>query len=63
MNMQLLAILVLCLGGCALAQQAPSLQYCDKVAYRREGRDITVTMHCFEAVESMLPLPIIPKVP
>lgn len=51
-------LLPILLGGCALAQQAPSLKYCDSVKYERTGREITITAHCFEAVEPMMPVPL-----
>ncbi len=57
------ALALTLLGGCALVQQAPSLKYCDHVSYTRDGRKVHVEADCFEAVESMLPLPIIPKGP
>jgi hypothetical protein len=45
------------LGGCAqLAQTLPSLRYCDTVEYKRHGREIDITAHCFEAIEPALPL-------
>jgi hypothetical protein len=52
----LLSLLVF--GGCALAQQVPSLRYCDKVEYKRYGREIDITAHCFEAIEPAFPVPI-----
>lgn len=57
--MKTLALLLpILLGGCALVQQAPTLKYCDTVKYERTGREINITLHCFEAVESMLPIPL-----
>lgn len=53
-----LALLCALLGGCAVAQSLPSLRYCDTVDYKRHGRDIDIIAHCFEAVESAIPLPL-----
>lgn len=46
------------LGGCAIAQYLPTLKYCDQIKYERVGREITITAHCFEAVEPAFPLPL-----
>lgn len=54
----LCAALLFALTGCAVVSQLPSLKYCDSVSYTREGREINITAHCFEAVESMIPLPM-----
>lgn len=50
---RLLVLLVVTLNGCALASQLPSLKYCNDVSYQRVGRAITISAHCFEAVEPM----------
>jgi len=50
--MRAICLLAIALSGCAAIQQAPSLKYCDRVSYERAGREITITAHCFEAIES-----------
>ena len=49
---------LLLVTGCQLAQQVPSLRYCDRVEYKRTGREIEITAHCFEAIEPALPVPL-----
>jgi len=60
MNTIMLLICIVCvmLSGCAVAQLAPSLRYCDKISYERNGREINITAHCFEAVDPAFPVPM-----
>lgn len=54
-----LSLVLALLSGCAqLAQNLPSLRYCDSVKYERAGRDINLTAHCFEAVEPAMVIPV-----
>lgn len=53
-----LALFMLFAGCAQLAQSLPSLRYCNEVSYTRQGRDITITAHCFEAVEPAFPVPL-----
>lgn len=57
-SLLLLLPLLLCTGCMALAQSLPSLRYCDQVSYERAGREITITAHCFEAVEPAFAVPV-----
>lgn len=38
--------LVATISGCALAQQLPSMQYCEKVSYERDGNKINIKAQC-----------------
>ncbi len=50
-------LVVFMLGGCALAQQSPTLQHCDHVSYLRDGLDISVQMNCRVPIAAPLIIP------